>query len=172
MHPTLPHPTKPPTHPRRQLSDTTTEGIGQMIAPTATEPDEIIDLTRPAEHGSGEVDEPEPELLAAEDSWWAHARCNDGSGQLAEMFFSEELQDIARAKHICATCPALIPCLEGALERREPWGVWGGQLFLNGKILATKRRRGRPPKRPRPEDQLPDIPIPEHLQGVAIVRIA
>jgi WhiB family redox-sensing transcriptional regulator len=143
-----------------------------MIAPTATEPDQIIDLTRPADHGNGEVDEPERELLASEDSWWAHARCNDGSGQLAEMFFSEELQDIARAKHICATCPALIPCLEGALERREPWGVWGGQLFLNGKILATKRRRGRPPKRPRPEDQLPDIPIPEHLQGVAIVRIA
>ncbi|HEX2563662.1 MAG TPA: WhiB family transcriptional regulator, partial [Acidimicrobiales bacterium] len=81
-------------------------------------------------------------------------------------------QDIARAKNICATCPALIPCLEGALERREPWGVWGGQLFLNGKILATKRRRGRPPKLPRPEDQLPEIPIPEHLQGVAIVRIA
>ena len=36
--------------------------------------------------------------------------------------------------------------LEGAIERREPWGVWGGQLFLNGKILASKRRRGRPPK--------------------------
>jgi WhiB family redox-sensing transcriptional regulator len=50
--------------------------------------------------------------------------------------------------------------------------VWGGQLFLNGKILATKRRRGRPPKVARPEDQLPDIPIPDHLQGVAVIRIA
>jgi len=142
-----------------------------MIAPTATEPDEVIDPTEPGD-GLDEADEPGRELLGGQDSWWAHARCNDGSGQLAGMFFSEELQDIARAKHICATCPALIPCLEGALERREPWGVWGGQLFLNGKILATKRRRGRPPKRPRPEDQLPDIPIPEHLQSVAVVRIA
>ena len=113
-----------------------------------------------------------PELAATEHGWWAHARCNDGGGQLNELFFSDELQDIARAKHICATCPALIPCLEGALERREPWGVWGGQLFLNGKILASKRRRGRPPKHARPEDQLPDIPIPEHLQNVAVVRIA
>jgi WhiB family redox-sensing transcriptional regulator len=143
-----------------------------MIAPTADETDEILDLTRPEDFGSREADEPEPELLATEDSWWAHARCNDGSGRFATMFFSEELQDIARAKHICATCPAMIPCLEGALERREPWGVWGGQLFLNGKILATKRRRGRPPKLARPEDQLPDIPIPDHLQGAAVIRIA
>jgi WhiB family redox-sensing transcriptional regulator len=142
-----------------------------MIAPTVSELDEIVDL-RPEGHDPSEADEPEPRLLAGEDTWWAHARCNDGSGRLATMFFSEELQDIARAKNICATCPALIPCLEGALERREPWGVWGGQLFLNGKILATKRRRGRPPKLPRPEDQLPDIPIPDHLQDVAIIRIA
>jgi WhiB family redox-sensing transcriptional regulator len=105
-----------------------------MIAPLAPE---IIDLTERS------TDEAEPEILTSQDTWWAHARCNDGSGRLAGMFFSEELQDIARAKNICATCPALIPCLEGALERREPWGVWGGQLFLNGKILATKRRRGR-----------------------------
>lgn len=134
-----------------------------MIAPLA--PEETIDL-RDRSTGADEPDVP------AGDNWWAHARCNDGSGRLAGMFFSDELQDIARAKHICATCPAMIPCLEGALERREPWGVWGGQLFVNGKILATKRRRGRPPKLPRPEDQLPEIPIPEHLQDVAVVRIA
>lgn len=111
-------------------------------------------------------------LSGAEAGWWAHARCNDGDGRLSRLFFSDELQDIARAKHICATCPAMIPCLEGALARREPWGVWGGQLFLNGRILGGKRRRGRPPKQPRPEDQLPDVPIPEKLQQVAEVRIA
>ncbi len=98
-------------------------------------------------------------------SWGAEARCNDAAATMTGLFFSEELQDIARAKAICAKCPALVPCLEGALARREPWGVWGGQLFLNGKILASKRRRGRPPKVPRPEDQLPDIPIPEHLRS-------
>ena len=38
-------------------------------------------------------------------------------------------------------------------------------VFLNGKILASKRRRGRPPKVARPEDQLPEIPIPEHLRS-------
>ena len=142
-----------------------------MIAPTTADIDEILDLTRPEEFEQRRRGA-RTRAPRHEDCWWAHARCNDGSGRFAELFFSEELQDIARAKHICATCPAMIPCLEGALERREPWGVWGGQLFLNGKILATKRRRGRPPKLARPEDQLPDIPIPEHLQGVAIVRIA
>src|SRR4051794_27294345 len=97
--------------------------------------------------------------------WRDQARCADMAGTLTGLFFSEELQDIARAKAICAKCPVMVPCLEGALARREPWGVWGGQLFLNGKILASKRRRGRPPKVPRPEDQLPDIPIPEHLRS-------
>jgi WhiB family redox-sensing transcriptional regulator len=105
-------------------------------------------------------------------NWWAQARCNDSAGTMAGLFFSEELQDIARAKQVCAHCPVMAPCLQGALERREPWGVWGGQLLLNGKILASKRRRGRPPKVARPEDQLPDIPIPEHLRGAEFIRIA
>ena len=34
----------------------------------------------------------------------------------------------------------------GALERREPWGVWGGELFLQGVVIPRKRPRGRPRK--------------------------
>lgn len=100
-----------------------------------------------------------------EPTWQADALCATGGAGLTALFFSEELQDIAAAKRLCATCPVLVPCLEGAMARREPWGVWGGQLFLNGRILASKRRRGRPPKVARPEDQLPEIPIPEHLRS-------
>ena len=37
-------------------------------------------------------------------------------------------------------------CLSGALERREPWGVWGGELFLQGVVIPRKRPRGRPRK--------------------------
>ena len=111
--------------------------------------------------------------LTAREDWWDEARCRVGGGTLVHLFFSEELQDIARAKSICAECPVLIECIEGALARREPWGVWGGQMFLNGKILASKRRRGRPPKNPRPEDQLPNIPIPVHLRDrVEVVTAA
>lgn len=106
------------------------------------------------------------QLTEIEDrSWWDEALCATGGAGLAPLFFSEELQDIAAAKRICAECPVMVTCLEGALDRREPWGVWGGQLFLNGRILASKRRRGRPPKVARVEDELPEIPIPEHLRS-------
>ncbi len=64
----------------------------------------------------------------------ANAACNDLQGSLTGVFFSEELQDIAAAKRLCAECPVLAECLEGAMARREPWGVWGGQLFLNGNL--------------------------------------
>ena len=30
------------------------------------------------------------------------------------------------AKRQCRTCPIVQACGEGALERREPYGVWGG----------------------------------------------
>ena len=36
--------------------------------------------------------------------------------------------------------------LAGAVERREPWGVWGGELFQAGVVIARKRPRGRPRK--------------------------
>jgi WhiB family redox-sensing transcriptional regulator len=99
------------------------------------------------------------------ESWQDLARCA-ATAEGNHVFFSEELQDIARSKSICAECPVMAPCLEGAIERREPCGVWGGQLFMNGKVLTVKRRRGRPPKVPRPEDQIPQIPVPEHLQPI------
>ena len=78
------------------------------------------------------------------------ALCRDGTGTLVALFFSEQLDDIARAKAICAECPVRQRCFEGALARREPYGVWGGHLFFKGKVLAIKRPRGRPPKNPRP----------------------
>jgi WhiB family redox-sensing transcriptional regulator len=86
---------------------------------------------------------------------WALARCADddlivdaGVASMTELFFSDEIPHIRAAKSICATCPVAEPCLAGAIERREPWGVWGGQLFKDGKVLAVKRPRGRPPKDP------------------------
>jgi WhiB family redox-sensing transcriptional regulator len=82
---------------------------------------------------------------------WTEARCRDVDGPSPTLWFSEQIPDIAAAKAICGTCDLLEPCLDGALARREPWGVWGGQLFLNGKILPQKRKRGRPPKS-RPQE--------------------
>ncbi len=88
----------------------------------------------------------ETDLLPAADDGWDDASCRDGTGSLTELFFSDEIPEIIQAKKICGTCPLAGPCLQGALERREPWGVWGGELLLNGRVLAQKRKRGRPPK--------------------------
>jgi WhiB family transcriptional regulator, redox-sensing transcriptional regulator len=95
------------------------------------------------------VEETEP---IREPRWQDLARCNDGSGSMSELFFSEQLDDIAAAKAFCLECPVRDNCLDGAIARREPWGVWGGELFVHGKIVAQKRKRGRPPKI-RPEEQ-------------------
>ena len=64
----------------------------------------------------------------------------------AELFFAESPTDVELAKSLCASCPAREACLAGALERREPWGVWGGELFIAGVVVARKRPRGRPRK--------------------------
>ena len=86
--------------------------------------------------------------------WQDLALCNDGSGSMTELFFSESIDDIAAAKAFCQACPVKEECLDGAILRREPWGVWGGELFVNGKIVAQKRKRGRP-RKIRPETEAP-----------------
>lgn len=63
-----------------------------------------------------------------------------------ELWFAESPADVEFAKALCTDCPVRALCLDGALERREPWGVWGGQLFLQGVVIPRKRPRGRPRK--------------------------
>ncbi|MFY1678686.1 MULTISPECIES: WhiB family transcriptional regulator [unclassified Streptomyces] len=65
-----------------------------------------------------------------------------------EVFFAESPTDIEYAKSLCRSCPLIEACLAGAKERREPWGVWGGELFVQGVVVARKRPRGRPRKNP------------------------
>ncbi len=72
-----------------------------------------------------------------------------------ELFFAEGPADVEAAKALCRDCPIQEACLAGALERREPWGVWGGQLFIGGVVVARKRPRGRPRKYPLPEPFAP-----------------
>ena len=65
-----------------------------------------------------------------------------------ELFFAETPQDVEVAKALCLDCPVRAECLAGALDRAEPWGVWGGELFLRGVVIPRKRPRGRPRKNP------------------------
>ena len=63
-----------------------------------------------------------------------------------ELWFAESPAQLELAKSFCADCPVRSACLDGALDRAEPWGVWGGEIFERGVVIARKRPRGRPRK--------------------------
>ncbi|WP_199442573.1 WhiB family transcriptional regulator [Umezawaea beigongshangensis] len=63
-----------------------------------------------------------------------------------DLWFADAPADLEQAKAFCATCPVVAECLAGALARHEPWGVWGGEIFERGAVIARKRPRGRPRK--------------------------
>lgn len=69
--------------------------------------------------------------------------CHDAD---PELWFAESPQDVEKAKALCLGCPVRRRCLDEALARREPWGVWGGELLLQGVVIPRKRPRGRPRK--------------------------
>jgi WhiB family redox-sensing transcriptional regulator len=79
-----------------------------------------------------------------------HARCSDPRGSLTGLFFSENPVDILRAKAICMRCSVREGCLQAAIERAEPCGVWGGQQLYEGEVVIGRRGRGRPRRHPLP----------------------
>ena len=66
-----------------------------------------------------------------------------------QLWFSEHPADLELAKALCRTCPLQRPCLSGAMERSEPSGVWGGEIFEKGRVIAHKRPRGHPGRKAR-----------------------
>ena len=82
-------------------------------------------------------------------SWLARA---PGSAPLPcqredpRLWFSKRPADLELAKAYCRPCPLRAACLAGAMERQEPHGVWGGEIFEHGSVIAQKRSPGRPPK--------------------------
>ena len=63
-----------------------------------------------------------------------------------ELWFAEQSARVEQAKALCLECPLRADCLAGAVERQEPWGVWGGEVFVAGVVVPRKRGRGRPRK--------------------------
>ncbi|MGC5628345.1 WhiB family transcriptional regulator [Georgenia sp. Z1344] len=63
-----------------------------------------------------------------------------------DLWFAERTTEVELAKSMCGPCPLREACLAGAVERGEPWGVWGGEVFVDGVVVAVKRGRGRPRK--------------------------
>lgn len=63
-----------------------------------------------------------------------------------DLWFADSPGELERAKALCAQCPVRRICLSAALDRAEPWGVWGGEILDQGVVIARKRPRGRPRK--------------------------
>jgi WhiB family transcriptional regulator, redox-sensing transcriptional regulator len=63
-----------------------------------------------------------------------------------DLWFAESPAQLEQAKTMCSDCPVRDACLAGALDRAEPWGVWGGEIFERGVVIPRKRPRGRPRK--------------------------
>lgn len=63
-----------------------------------------------------------------------------------DLWFGETPAELELAKSLCEQCPVRARCLSAALDRAEPWGVWGGEILDHGVVIARKRPRGRPRK--------------------------
>jgi WhiB family redox-sensing transcriptional regulator len=61
----------------------------------------------------------------------------------ADLWFAETPREQQQAKHLCGGCPIRRRCLAGALHRRESCGIWGGEIFYKGTIVAHQPTRGR-----------------------------
>ena len=79
---------------------------------------------------------------ALADSEWV-LPCRSGN---ADLWFAEKPTELEHAKLLCVDCPVRAECLAGAVDRQEPWGVWGGEIFEKGAVVEKKRSRGRPRK--------------------------
>lgn len=63
-----------------------------------------------------------------------------------DLWFAKDNDQATRAKSACLPCPVREACLSAAVDRCEPWGVWGGELLSSGQVIPRQPRRGRPPK--------------------------
>lgn len=81
-----------------------------------------------------------------------HPRAREGAVGLPchvhppDLWFAQDPAEVEVAKSLCGPCPLRDACLAGALARGEPWGVWGGECFVDGVPVQRKRGRGRPRK--------------------------
>ena len=82
--------------------------------------------------------------VQVEELWQVRASCR---GPQATIFFppshferkDEKEARENRAKSICAACPVRKPCLEYALDIREPHGIWGGLNEAERKQVLAAR---------------------------------
>ena len=92
----------------------------------------------------------------------SYRRWADGTSTSTHLFFADDEFDLPCATAICGTCGPAGRYLTDALDREDPYGVWGDELLVDGVIVAARRGRGRPPKQPRPLLVVDEVPPPSH----------
>lgn len=78
-----------------------------------------------------------------------------------ELFFSDSMPEIEVAKSLCRQCPVSRQCIEAAISREEPCGVWGGELFEDGRVVTRKRSVGRPRLTPIVAEVVAEVVVAE-----------
>lgn len=74
-----------------------------------------------------------------DDGWVGYAACVDVPTHL---FYPDKHHKAEAAKAVCARCPVREQCLNEAMSRRDPHGVWGGLSPEERKSLRRERNRG------------------------------
>lgn len=77
------------------------------------------------------------------EAWRDRAACLDAE---AEVFFPLSGGSTVVARAFCDRCPVRAECLEYAVDRAEPFGIWGGMSELDRRRLAHPRGLGRRPR--------------------------
>ena len=85
-----------------------------------------------------------------------------------DLWFADTPAELEVAKALCGSCPLKVECLTGALERAEPWGVWGGEIFERGAIVPRKRPRGRPRKEDLARDAVLRVEVANRTNALAL----
>lgn len=82
----------------------------------------------------------EDEQSRMKQPWRAKAACN---GLDPTIFYppSDDDEDAAQAKAVCAVCSVQSDCLEHALGFREKEGIWGAATERERRRLIRQRRR-------------------------------
>lgn len=91
---------------------------------------------------------PSPAITLADLFPWsvntpAEAVCADGYDP--ELWYPHPTTEASTATALCSICPIRLQCLEAALERGEPDGIWGGVLFRNGRQVDPATQPGMVP---------------------------
>ncbi len=76
------------------------------------------------------------DFMGIRPDWHRQAAC---SGVDPDLWFPERGTSQGRARQICATCPARVPCLEEALAHEPRYGIWGGTSYRDRVLIRAQR---------------------------------